>query len=60
MSPSPLKGEGWGGGVMAQAFDVLFTPILSFPHEGGRDALFWYLFRNSFRWFSSVFGISIN
>ncbi len=38
-SPSPMKEEGWVGAQWPSSL-MLFTPILSFSHEGGRDVLF--------------------
>jgi len=37
-SPSPWKGEGWGGGTAQASPDsARFTPIPTFPLEGGRS-----------------------
>src|SRR5579863_10772187 len=33
--PPPVVGEGWGGGA---SVDLLPTPILAFPHRGGRNS----------------------
>jgi hypothetical protein len=35
LTPSPLKGEGWGGGEMVAC--RVFTPIPTFPLQGGRS-----------------------
>jgi hypothetical protein len=33
--PPPVVGEGWGGGGECRV--TLATPILTFPHQGGRN-----------------------
>ncbi len=36
-------------GVQRRNILMLFTPILSFPLRGGRDVLFWHLFKGSLK-----------
>ena len=36
-APSPLMGEGWGGGENHRASRVLLPPTLTLPHKGGGE-----------------------
>jgi hypothetical protein len=37
-TPSPLMGEGWGGGEKRRAFGMWLPPSLTLPHKGGGNS----------------------